>query len=98
MVAAMKTLPLSDAKTNLSSLIDEVETRDEEVIITKNGRPAAVLVSADEYDSWKETVAVRSDTSLMHDIRAGVAALKAGKARLYTLTEIFDSIPPRNRK
>lgn len=94
----MKTLPLSDAKTNLSSLIDEVETRDEEVVITKNGRPAAVLVSADEYDSWKETVAVRSDAGLMHDIRAGVAALKAGKARLYTLTEIFDSTPPRNRK
>ena len=44
----MKTLSLSDAKAKLSGLVDEVSRRDEEIIITKNGRPAAVLVSADE--------------------------------------------------
>lgn len=86
----MKTLPLSEAKTNLSALIDDVERRDEEIVITKNGRPTAVLVSADEYDSWKETQAIRGDAGLMRDIRAGVAALKSRHARLYTLDELFD--------
>jgi prevent-host-death family protein len=85
----MKTLPLSEAKTKLSGLVDEVERRDEEVVITKNGRPAAVLVSPDEYESWKETLAVRADKDLMREIRVGVAALKARKARLYTLDELF---------
>lgn len=87
----MKTLPLSEAKANLSGLIDDVERRDEEIIITKNGRPSAVLVSAEEYDSWKETQAIRADAGLMRDIRAGVAALKARQARLYTLEELFDA-------
>jgi prevent-host-death family protein len=85
----MKTLSLSDAKAGLSGLIDEVERRDEEIIITRNGRPAAVLVSPEEYESWRETLAVRSDRDLMREIRAGVRALKARRARLYTLQELF---------
>ncbi len=85
----MKTLSLSDAKAKLSGLVDEVSRRDEEVIITKNGRPVAVLVSADEYESWQETHAVRSDAGLMREIKAGLRALKARKAKLYTLDELL---------
>lgn len=85
----MKTLSLSEAKTNLSSLVDAVETTDEEVVITRNGRPAAVLVSPDEFDSWKETTAIRGDAELMAEVKKGLAALKAGKAHLYTLEELF---------
>ncbi len=86
----MKTMSLSDAKAKLSGLVDEVESRDEEIVITKNGRPAAVLVSPDEYDSWKETLAVRADGDLMLEIKAGLAALRARKAKLYTLEELFE--------
>ena len=86
---AMKTLSLSEAKARLSGLLDDVERRDEEIVITRNGRPAAVLVSPDEYDSWKETLAIRSDRDLMREIKSGLAALKARKARLYTLDELF---------
>ncbi|OGI43629.1 MAG: prevent-host-death protein [Candidatus Muproteobacteria bacterium RIFCSPHIGHO2_01_FULL_65_16] len=85
----MKTLPLSEVKANLSGLVEDVEQRDEEVVITKNGRPAAVLVSPDEYESWKETLAVRSDKNLMREIKTGLTALKARKAKLYTLEELF---------
>ena len=85
----MKTLSLSEAKAKLSGLVDEVSRRDEEVVITKNGRPAAVLVSADEYESWQETLAVRSDAGLMRDIKRGLTALKARKVKLYTLQELF---------
>ena len=85
----MKTLSLSEAKAKLSSIIEDVERRDEEIVTTRNGRPAAVLVSPDEYDSWKETQAIRADRDLMREIKAGLAALKARKARLYTLDELF---------
>jgi prevent-host-death family protein len=85
----MKTLPLSEAKAKLSSLVDSVERTDEEVVITRNGRPAAVLVSSDEFDAWKETVAVRADADLVAEIRRGARALKGRKARLYTLAELF---------
>ena len=85
----MKTLSLSEAKMKLSSLVAAVSTTDEEVVITKNGSPAAVLVSPDEFESWKETIAIRSDLSLMKEIKKGVKALKSKKARIYSLEELF---------
>lgn len=87
----MKTLSLSEAKMKLSGLIEKVSDTDEEIIITKNGRPAAVLVSPDEFESWKETIAVRSDAGLMQEIRKGLKALRAKRAKLYTLEELFTS-------
>ena len=50
-----KTLTLSEAKARLSELIADFEKTEEELIITKNGKPAAVLMSAEEFESWKET-------------------------------------------
>ena len=86
----MKTLSLSEAKMKLSALIDSIGVTDEEVIITKNGRPAAVLVSPDEFQSWRETLVVRSDSELMEEINTGLDALKRKKASLYTLDELFE--------
>ncbi len=85
----MKALSVSEAKMKLSGLIDTVNATDEEVVITKNGRPAAVLVSPDELESLKETVAVRSDSALMKEIKKGLKALKMKRAKLYTLEELF---------
>lgn len=85
----MKTLPLSEAKSQLSGLVEQVRSLEEQVMITRNGRPAAVLVSAEEFERWKETIEVRGDAALMKEIRAGLRALKAGKARLYTLEELL---------
>ena len=72
----MKTLSLSEVKMKLSGLVDEVGATDEEIVITKNGRPAAVLVSPDEFEGLKETIAVRSDDALMDEIKQGLASLK----------------------
>lgn len=85
----MKTLSLSEAKMKLSSLIKAVNTTDEEIVITKNGSPAAILISPDEFESLKETVAIRSDALLMKEIKTGLKALKSKKARLYNLDELF---------
>jgi len=85
----MKALSVSEAKMKLSGLIDTVNATDEEILITKNGRPAAVLVSPDEFESLKETIAIRSDPGLMREIKKGLRALKMKKAELYTLEELF---------
>jgi prevent-host-death family protein len=85
----MKILSLSEAKMKLSELVDKVHSTDEEVMITKNGRPAAVMISPDEFDSWKETFQIKSDSDLKREIRRGLAALKK-KGKLYTLEELFD--------
>lgn len=86
----MKTLPLSEVKMKLSGLVEEVKNTDEEILITKNGAPAAVLVSPEEYEGWKETARVRANSSLMAEIRKGVEALKRKRTRLYTLTDLFE--------
>lgn len=85
----MRTLPLSEVKAKLSGLVEAVERRDEEVMITRNGRPAAVIVSADEYESWKETREIMADKAFMREIRTGLRAAKRGKLRRYTLDELF---------
>ena len=85
----MKTLSLSEAKMKLSGLVQAVNDTDEEVVITKNGAPAAVLISPDEFESLKETNAVRYDAGLTEEIRKGLRALKEKEARLYTLDELF---------
>lgn len=86
----MKTLSVSEAKMKLSGLVDSVYTTDEEVVITKNGSPVAVLISPDEFEGWKETVAIRSDAEFMDEIKKGLATLKKGKVKLYTLDELFN--------
>ncbi len=86
----MQILSLSEAKMKLSGLVDRVQAMDEEIIITRNGSPAAVLISSAEYESLKETAAVRSDAALMEEIHNGLQALKDSKARLYSLAELFD--------
>jgi antitoxin YefM len=88
-VRQMKTLSVSEAKMKLSGLIDTVSTTEEEIVITKNGRAAAVLVSVEEFESLKETVAIRSDLAFMKEIKRGLKALKMKKSKLFTLEELF---------
>jgi prevent-host-death family protein len=71
-----------------SALVDAVNTSDEEVIVTKNGRPAAVIISPDEYVSIKETSRITSDEDLMAEIRQGLNSLKVKRAKVYTLEEL----------
>ena len=85
----MKTLSLSEAKMKLSGLVQGVIDTDEEIVITKNGAPAAVLISPDEFESLKETIAVRYDAGLVEEIRKGLRSLKEKEAKLYTLDELF---------
>lgn len=65
-----KTLPISEVKARLPELVAGVMEREEEVVVTRNGRPVAVLVNIGEYERLKETLDVLSDPDLMRQIRA----------------------------
>ena len=86
----MKIVPLAEAKAKLSRLIDEIDNRDEEVTITRNGKVAAVMISPDQFDSWKETLAIQSNPALMGEIRRGMAQLRRVK-KSYSLQQLFDN-------
>ncbi len=64
-----KTLPISEVKARLPELVTGVAEREEEIVVTRNGKPAAVLVSYEEYERLKETLEVLSDRRLMDQIR-----------------------------
>ena len=89
----MRILPLAEAKAKLSQLVADVANTDEEVTITKNGRATAVLVSYEEFESWRETLAVLSDRELIEEIRTGMRQLKQERGKLLTdtqLKQLFD--------
>ncbi len=73
-----ETLSLSAVKARLSELVDRVESEDDRIVVTRNGRPAAVLVSPDDLESLEETLAVLSDRELMRRIRQGETAAERG--------------------
>lgn len=64
-----KILPISEVKTRLPELVAGVEEREEEIVVTRKGKPAAVLVNYAEYERLKETLDVLSDPALMRQIR-----------------------------
>ena len=79
----MRVLPLAEAKAKLSRLISEVTELEEEITITRNGRAAAVLVSHDEFQRWKEAAAILEDPEFLAEIRKGIADLKRGRGRTF---------------
>jgi antitoxin YefM len=69
----MKSVSLAEARQSLSALINEVETFDEHVMITKNGRPTAVIISADEWEAIEDTAFWRSVPDITNDIASARA-------------------------
>ncbi len=88
-----KTLPLSEVKIKLSAIVAGIVRRSDEIIITRNGRPAAVLISADEYGSWKETQEIKRDPDLMKQIRESIKAFEKGEVKECDLDELFGKQP-----
>jgi prevent-host-death family protein len=75
----IKTLPITKAREELTTLVEGASKRLEEYVITVNGTPAAVLMSAAEFESWKETMDILSDPELMKDIKEAEEDIKAGR-------------------
>src|SRR5690348_2435175 len=94
-----KTLPLSEVKTRLPELVAGVQEREEEVVVTKNGRPAAILINIDEYTRLKETVDILSDPVLMSQI-AESRAFYRKKSRGLSFEDVFGEpfTPTRKRR
>lgn len=63
-----KTLPISEVKARLPELVTGIAEREEEIVVTRNGKPAAVLVNFAEYERLKETLDVLCDPDLMRQI------------------------------
>lgn len=73
-----KTLSITSARADLPKLVSNAKEKLDEYIITVNGVPEAILMSIAEFESWKETLEIMADQSLMKAIRQGEADIKNG--------------------
>jgi prevent-host-death family protein len=83
-----KVLPISEVKARLPELVAGVQEREEEIIVTRNGQAAAVLLNVDEYDRLKATLEVLSDPDLMAQIRRSDKYFASGGKGL-SFEEVF---------
>jgi prevent-host-death family protein len=74
-----RVLPLAEIKKRLSEIVDGIEERHDRVVLTRNGRPAAVLMSPDELESLEETLDILSDPAAMRELRAAESEIDAGQ-------------------
>jgi antitoxin YefM len=74
----MTTESLRTVRDHLSELVDRVERHHERVVMTRSGRPAAVLISPDDLAQLEETIDVLSDAEALADIREADAAYARG--------------------
>lgn len=88
-------MSLADVKNRLSEVVDTVEREHGRVVITKHGRPAAVVVSVDDLESLEETLDVMGSPALLDDIRAALAELNIGNAEVLSKDEAVRLIADR---
>jgi len=75
----MGTVTLSEAKANLPRLLAEVVELGEQILITRSGRPAGVLLSVDEYEGLIETLEILADPEMAAAVRRGLADAEQGE-------------------
>ncbi|MCW3020611.1 MAG: prevent-host-death family protein [Solirubrobacterales bacterium] len=93
-VVMSETLPLSSVKAHLSELVDRVEDQHDRVVLTRNGKPAAVLISHDDLESLEESLSILSDPALMAQIHESEQALASGE-QFTTLSELRTELQNR---
>ena len=91
-----ETMSLAAVKARFSELVDRVERQQDRVVVTRNGKPAAVLISADDLESLEETLAVMSDRSVAAQLRDSRKAVAAGESGV-SLDELRASFEQRRK-
>ena len=75
----MTTAGLTDLRDNLSEVLDKVEATGEEFVVTRHGKPVAVILSYDEYESLVESLNIMSDDSTMDALGEALADAEDGR-------------------
>ena len=85
-------MALRDVKNRLSEVVDQVEREHDRVVITRHGKPAAVVISADDLESLEETLKVVSRPKLITQVRDSIAEIAAGEAEILSKEEVLATL------
>jgi prevent-host-death family protein len=78
-----RTITFTQARSELSSILDELDARHEHVVITRSGRVAAVMLSPAEYEALQETLEILGDEELLTSLRRSEEDLAAGRTNAW---------------
>jgi antitoxin YefM len=92
-MSLVEQMALKDVKNHLSEVVDKVEREHERVVITKHGRPAAVVVSVDDLESLEQTLDILSRPALIKQIRKSLDDLQGEGAEALSKDEVLALIP-----
>lgn len=81
------TLSITEARRHLLELVKKVKDLFDRVIITKKGKPEAVIMSYEEFEGWLETLDIMNDPELVKEIEEAERDIRAG--RIYSYEEVF---------
>jgi prevent-host-death family protein len=88
----MTTLTVTEAKAHFLEIVRDSDRRLERFVITKNGKPAAVLMNAEEFEGWVETLDILSDKKTLKNLRKAKKEIEQGK------TKSFEEVTGRIQK
>src|SRR5689334_23412723 len=92
MTSAAEHMPLADVKNRLSEVVERLEREHGRVVITKHGRPAAVILSVADLEGLEETLEILSDPKLMRRVRKGDAEVERGQSEVLSKDEALARI------
>ena len=78
------TVSLKELRPELPHVIERIDRKLDRFVITRRGKPVAVLLSSDDYDSLMETLDILADPKAMAGLRKGEADIRKGKTRSWT--------------
>lgn len=90
-IMVMETLSLAEVKARFSAVVDAVHDTHDRVTITRNGKPAAVLIAPEDLAALEETLELLSDPAAMKRIRKAEGELARGD--VVTQDELLDALP-----
>src|SRR6267143_3385708 len=87
----MTTVPLTEAKQNLEKLIEQVIADADPIILSTEAGQEVVLLSLDEFNSWKETIYLLSNPANAAHLRKSIAEARAGNLEDKALVDACES-------
>ncbi len=94
-MSSAEQMSLAEVRNHLSEVVERLEREHGRVVITKHGRPAAVVLSVEDLDSMEETLEILSAGALMDDVRAGLTEAATGATAVLSRAEALQLIADR---
>lgn len=96
----MKTLTITKTRNQIYTIAEDIAQNDTQYIITEHGEPKMVIMSVDEFESWKETLDIMTQyPELLQETEDARQEYLAGKTvNLENLEQIInENVPSRNK-